>query len=222
MQKPYKKKKAVRPRKKRYTKRRSKTTLVNKSLQPFPDRYIAKLKYIDTFSLSTVNVPYRFNLNSIFDPNNTGIGHQPYGRDTLAQLYNRYRVFACKVRIRGQPLDGSNQYIVSIPSNDIITVSSFTDAREKPMAKYVVQTQGGDSRSILHKINIPRLMGRTSAQYKADDRYQADMGSDPAENASLSIYSYNCGSLSTSCTTLCTIELTYYVECFDRNTLSQS
>lgn len=57
---------------------------------------ICRLKYAETFSPAiTAGVPYWyfFNLNSPFDPNRTGVGHQPYGFDTLATIYNRYRVY---------------------------------------------------------------------------------------------------------------------------------
>jgi len=65
---------------------------VNKALQPIPQRYIATMKYSQTFLLSDVSPGWTFNLNSIFDPDRTGTGHQPYGHDTFQTLYNRYRV----------------------------------------------------------------------------------------------------------------------------------
>ena len=75
------------PRKKRPT------VNVNRSLQPFAQRYIAKMKYSEQLKVTGPAggglAAYRFNLNSIFDPNRTGFGHQPYGHDQLAGLYNR-------------------------------------------------------------------------------------------------------------------------------------
>jgi len=77
------------------------TTTVNKSLQPFPSRYICKMKYCE--AINNVGGPtgagygnYQFLANSVWDPNATGIGHQPYGMDTMTSLYNRYRVISCK------------------------------------------------------------------------------------------------------------------------------
>jgi len=56
--------------------------MVNKSLQPIPNRYICKMKYA-THVNTTATGAYVFRINSLFDPDNTGIGHQPYGYDNL-------------------------------------------------------------------------------------------------------------------------------------------
>ena len=42
---------------------------------------------------------YKFRANSIYDPDQTGGGHQPYGRDTLATLYNHYVVDSAVITI---------------------------------------------------------------------------------------------------------------------------
>lgn len=86
----------------KYRKRAANRKLVvNSALQPIPQRYITKMKYSEQVSTDAAG-RYMFNLNSIFDPNRTGTltGHQPYGFDTLATLYNRYRVISCGYRIQ--------------------------------------------------------------------------------------------------------------------------
>lgn len=203
--------------------RRGRTINVNRALQPFAQRYIARLKYSDNVLLSTANTPWVFSLNSIFKPNVSGTGHQPFGHDTLNVLYNRYRVYAVKWNIRAIPTDGSNQYIVAIPTNESFTVANFDDAREKPRAKYMLQSLNDNSVVMKGSISLPSLTGRTKAQYMSDDRYQAQFGFDPAESMTLRIYSYNAG-LPTTATvgTRITIEMVYYVECFDPNMLAQS
>lgn len=61
----------------------------------FPDKLMTHLRYHDTVILSSVAgapVGYLFRLNSTFDPDYTGVGHQPLYRDTFASLYNHYVV----------------------------------------------------------------------------------------------------------------------------------
>lgn len=68
-----------------------------------PDYHTAKLTYFDrrfitwtTTGLGTTVL----RLNSIFDPDLSGVGHQPYGRDHFAGIYKYYRVLSCDVELR--------------------------------------------------------------------------------------------------------------------------
>jgi len=71
------------------------------STMPIAPRALVQMKYTDT-TLPYLPVPATaptflfFNLNSIYKPNRTYAGHQPYGHDTFAQLYNRYRIYKVK------------------------------------------------------------------------------------------------------------------------------
>lgn len=62
---------------------------------PFPTSQIIKLRYCETIELdastAATNI-YYFRANSIYDPNFSGTGHQPYAHDTLATVYNHYQV----------------------------------------------------------------------------------------------------------------------------------
>jgi len=71
--------------------------------QPFPIRMVAKMRYCETVSIASSLVPVtsvNFACNSIYDPNLSGTGHQPYGHDTYASIYNQYTVLASKITFR--------------------------------------------------------------------------------------------------------------------------
>jgi len=199
------------------------TTTVNKSLQPFPSRYICKMKYVE--SLNGVGGPsgsgygnYQFLANSIWDPNATGIGHQPYGMDTLTALYNRYRVISCKYVINGTVTNGTtevNSIIGVLPANEGATVTGgINELQENPRSKFVTQYVGNE-KTLKGNVYIPALVGRTKSQYMADDRYQAQTNQSPAENAVMNIYfGFMDGTLATATADL-NITLEYTVEFFD-------
>jgi len=65
-------------------------------------------------------VSYYFKINSTFDPNGTGTGHQPYARDELATLYQRYAVLGCNVSVVFENLSNEH-YLVAL------RVGAFTD-----------------------------------------------------------------------------------------------
>jgi len=203
-----------------------KTVNVNRALQPIPQRYICKMKYADTFSLTTSGInamgTFRFNLNSIFDPNRSGGGHQPYGHDTFATLYNRYRVVKANYNII---CTSSNQYAVQVaalPGNEEIAPANTTEARENPRCRYVVQGNGSPLKVLRGSVHIPSLVGRTKFQYMADDRYQAQFGASPNELAVLNVFGGLIGDSMVTDTIVCNIEITYTVECFDVKHLAQS
>jgi len=207
------------PRRKQRAARRP-TKLVNRAVNPIPERYICKMKYSDTFQVTAAGGSlYRFNLNSIFDPNRTGVGHQPYGRDQLATLYNRYRVFKCAYAITF--FNSTNTLrLAAIPSNIEMGLANVSEAVENPLAKWGTQTPGGTVKVVSGTVYLPSLVGRSKGQYLADDRYQAQMAESPVEAAILNIIAQTV--TDAAVTIDCTISLTYHVECFDRNSLSQS
>lgn len=66
-----------------------------------PNIFKTSLHYRETILLSsTALLPTAFNnfsMNSLFDPNRTGTGHQPYGFDQMTTFYNRYYVTGAKM-----------------------------------------------------------------------------------------------------------------------------
>lgn len=196
-----------------------KTVNVNSALQPIPQRYICKMKYAEDVTTDGLTGMYRFRLNSVFDPNLTGVGHQPYAFDQLATLYNRYRVISCGWRITS-PSSTANRQVGAIPSNEAVSFATFAELKENPRAKYVTQMLGGDAQLIRGKVYIPSLVGRTKQQYMADDRYQAEVTSNPAEAAVLNILAANQTGIPVASDV--NIILEYTVEFFDVKPLTQS
>ena len=162
--------------KKRPMRKNNPRVIVNRALHPIPQRFITKMKYSEQIT-TDANGQYKFNLNSIYDPNSTGIGHQPYGFDTLATLYNRYRVISCGWRIQVNWTSNNTAQPVlvgAVPANESLTFLSLAELRENPRAKYISQNYGAPTVALSGKTYIPSLVGRNKAQYMADDRYQVE------------------------------------------------
>jgi hypothetical protein len=66
----------------------------------YNNHFTVKLTYADTFNYSITpsggGARQIFRANSIFDPDYTGVGHQPLFRDMWASQYNFYTVLACE------------------------------------------------------------------------------------------------------------------------------
>lgn len=202
--------------------RKPKRVLVNRALQPIPQRYIAKLKYSDVVTTSSGLGDFALNLNSLFDPNRTGIGHQPYGFDQLAILYNRYRVISCGYRVN---LTASSSTIpimlTAMPANQVVVAGTASEIRENPRSKYITQNPGAYAPVLSGKSYIPSVVGRTRAQYMADDRYQAEVTGSPQELAILNLQTFTSNDQPIA-SQLVQVLMEFTVEFFDVKSLGQS
>lgn len=116
---------------------------------PFPTRMVAKLRYCETISmLSSLTPLTNINIacNSIYDPNLTGTGHQPYGHDTYATIYNQYTVLKSKITFRVGSYS-SNPYITwGGGIEDTVGTTATVDTwGERPTYKKRIMTQMGST-----------------------------------------------------------------------------
>lgn len=199
-------------RRKRFARKRP-TTLVNRALHPIPARFITKHKYCEAIN-TDAGGGYIMNLNSLYDPNRTGTGHQPYGFDNLALLYNRYRVISCRW-VLTSPNTAQVRQLGSVPSNDSgMTFPIFSTLKEQSRAQFVTHVPGAPAPLIKGSCYLPALMGRTKAQYMADDQYASVVTGSPAELALLYIQTATASDAYDPTATV-QVTLEYTVEWFD-------
>lgn len=220
----------------KWTKRKNVLSTIGKTLAPIPQRFITKMKYSEVVTSAAGSGSYgltKWNLNNLNQPNRdtnvgTGTSHQPYGFDSLFTLYNRFRVISCSYVVMAQAQDGTTLQVAVFPANEVVSPGSISQLRENPRTRYTLQGSGAAIRPIKGKVYMPSLMGRTSPQYMADDRFQAQalnstgalagpaelailhcIAGTPAEIAGVPAINFN-------------ITLEYTVEFFDVKPLAQS
>lgn len=200
--------------------KRNRMTNVVRGLKPFASRYITKMKYSGAYTLNVGNnYSQIMNLNSVFDPDRTNVGHQPYGFDQLATIYQKYRVISCSYVINAYS-GGSPIRFACLPCNEIPPINNLSEICENPRALFKLQYPQGSISTIKGRSYIPSLVGRTKAQYMADDRYQATISGNPAELALLFITGQTMSDASTDINL--TVTLNYTVEWFDAHPIDQS
>lgn len=147
---------------------------------PIPNRAIVTLKYSQLNNSNGAAVDYMFNLNSLFDPDRTGVGHQPLGFDQYSAFYNRYKVFKCKVTVQAT-CTGSLNCIGIVGDNVGSTYAGLTNFREQPGSMLKVLNSGGPTVFLQKTFKLWDLTGKTWKEYMADDTYGAVMSASPAE-----------------------------------------
>lgn len=197
----------------------------SKLLSTFPTRLLTRNKYTEIVDISSVVGGcgnYQFRLNSTFDPNLTGAGHQPSGRDILVLIYNRYRVHRADWAIEFSPATGISQEFCVGPQNHSNTYATITDAGEQPrsvlksgnLTSNLVRFRGG---VMLHTVN-----GQTQAQYAANEDCAAIVSASPTEVINLSLTGQNF--IAAANFTACSAKVTiwYTTEWYDPVSVPQS
>jgi hypothetical protein len=195
---------------------------------PCPEQMRLPMRYTQDIDLSgAVIVDQVFNLNSIFDPDRTGAGHQPYGYDAWNNFYNRYRVDSVQFDVH--VVNSSSAQVadmVVIASNDAVALTTqtlFDSAIEAPNSyRTLLSTSGGNNIWKFSRLfHLNRITGVTEGKYSDDDIYAAQLGASPSEVIVIHICAKDfafAGTLAVKAR--CT--LTYYVTLFDKFQLGQS
>lgn len=213
--------KRARSRKVYKAKRRSKTTTVVRGRGPVAPRTIVKLKYCDYFYTNGTTLDHVFNLNSIYDPNHTGTGHQPLGHDTYQVLYGRYRVFGCKVIVQANT--GSGLYKITYRGANTLTADTVAEAACEAPGAFTKTLMAGVPHTFQRYFSCRNIVGVTKAAYMAGDNYQAAFGASPSETIGLHVVASALdGSAAGATSVAFNITLVYHVEMFDPKDLAQS
>lgn len=215
-------------RKSKYTKGGSGRVLALKTLT-VPDKLIVKLPYstMITFGDALGAQTQIFNLNSIYDPDRSGVGHQPLGYDQWAAFYNRYRVIGVKVTVQAANYNQQCGATVAIIGNNSAGLVLGSDAiqEQQHMRRMILSNaQGGKNSGTLTKyFSLSRITGVSDMTYRSSDQYAAQFGASPAEVICGHVYWENLLALGGQASSgVSRINVVYYVELFDRNTLALS
>lgn len=162
---------------------------------------------------AAVSHTYQFRLNSLYDPNLTGSGHQCMYYDQLANIYNRYRVTGVKYRITFTNVNTPCRVGVVPTNNDI--PSDMDDLTVMPYNRHSIinaMTSGGKSSATLSGyVSLKKLLGESLA----DDRDQAITNASPVNVVPLNIMTEALDKSTTITTLNYIVELTYYATFFD-------
>lgn len=193
-----------------------------------PDKLVCQMDYSDINNQNaggTVANDHLHNLNSVFDPDRTGVGHQPLGYDQMSAFYGKYRVLSVTARVtfmNGQATYGAFGGLVA--SNNTTAFTHGCDIAEQPFRSKLalLNRQGGiDVDVVSLHVNLWELLGRSKAQYQSDDVTGSAIGTSPTELLVLHTVTQSTDVTTAIAFTRLT-ELRYEVEWYDRVQLPQS
>ena len=154
---------------------------------PFAEKRQATYKYVDFFdiTLAAGKGSFLFSANGMFDPNITGIGHQPMYFDQSMAIYDHYTVVSSKFKLTPVGSTGATAPIhVTVLTDDDanLNASNTTTALERPGAKSAYFAQ---------LVTVARPMSLTwkaKNVFTGDPLSKAELSGDASNNPSEQTY----------------------------------
>lgn len=146
-----------------------------------------KMRYCQQVSITSTSGSmgtYVFRANSIFDPDYTGVGHQPLGHDEWAVLYNNYKVKSARININLGNNHDSVIPMMAITRTDDVTgaTGNMDSVCEQPNTKWVALSNG-DAGPSVKTLSMGYVSSKQYPQLGKDDSLRPAFGANPAEGA---------------------------------------
>lgn len=160
----------------------------------FPKKLTVTHKYVENISAGFTSTAgslatYSFRLNSLFDPNETGTGHQPMYFDQVSALYNHYHVIGAKAVIKITPettTTNTSRCAVYTDDNGTVTPTSLDTIAEQTLGKGIKYFLAGNNnyQTFVCKWSARKTFGKGVL---ANNDLGALAGANPAELSHLVI-----------------------------------
>lgn len=157
-----------------------------------PQSVCVTLPYSEIVQITTIAGAanqYVWNGNNIFDPNNSGTGHQPFGYDQWCNFYERYSVYGSSINVefistsQTSPPDGYTCSTVLVPMADLTSGFTPEQASELPHAKHKivnVYNVDGKKNALRGYCSTAKVMGVSNQTVDSDDAFSAATNTSPA------------------------------------------
>jgi len=189
---------------------------------PFPTSVVVRMRYSDTCEFDpSASVPddFLYRCNSIFDPSQSGTGHQPYGHDQYQSLYNHYKVLKSRITvtfISTSVTTNTGAAFVGVAVKDDTTVEQSPDTMREAKGSRNAVLLPGMSKTISMgyngKIHFPQIFQAISANF----------GSNPSEEAYFQLFTTPISTTIDPSFIVAKVSIDYTVKCWELKDLGQS
>lgn len=222
----YRKKRTYVRRLKRKTRRTAFT--INNNIGIASTRYV-KLTYNTTINLqngAAAHAAHFFKCNSIFDPDDTGLGHQPLGHDEWANLYKKYLVTSCTMKAHffregtGNEPVACGFFLDKNASFDSYLDTKLEQVRNSPSCVKTLLTNSREKVTLWRKYSPHTFFDKIDAT--DDHQMSGAMGGNPTLPAYAGVWTQTYDGTAAVSQVKCTVTLYYTVKLMDPIMLTQS
>jgi len=181
----------------------------------FPNSIITKMRYGAYITLTNTSGGRGLNVysaNSIFDPDTTGIGHQPMWRDNYANIYQNYVVLGSKITVTFCAVTENVNQLFGIVADDDSSISNTGEALLE--MNNSVSSCGGPTLSGCEPVTLTSTfcpLRDFGVEVKDDGASATASGSSPAQQQYWGVWAASMDSSSTSTTNI-KVEIEYTVK----------
>lgn len=191
----------------------------------FPDRYMGRMTYGGSVPLAVAASSYANNvyrLNSVFDPDFSGVGWASASYTQAAALYNQYRVTRAEVFVTGAIIAAAGAAAVEaiiVASADSSLGADYQRALAQRHAYNKTLVNGGPPLERKFIIPVGTLYGVPPNIVEADDKFASQVATNPNNGVYLHVGSYNPNGAAV--TVLFTVRIIYHVTFFSPLLMTQ-
>lgn len=201
----------------RVTNRRKKSSI------PYgmPKTNIVKLKYVDNISINPAAVgltSHYFSANGMYDPDITGIGHQPLFFDQFMASYDHYRVIGSSIKVTQTPVAGTGSdtpclWGVIVDDNTFITYADAASLIESNQSggKFSMGSRGlsginseGKNPTITQNVSVKKYFGGDLTSV-----HEGDKTANPADQVYYGIWAGSADNITDPTTIYLMVEISY-------------
>ena len=186
----------------------------------FPYQKFATLKYCEAYV--TVDAPigsssaFIMRANDIYDPNFTGVGHQPTGFDQYMAMYNKFVVYDSKIKVVAYATDSEVlDTVVGVAIMDNTTTQSTSENYlEQALTDWRVVPAGNGANpvTVSTAFNASAFSGTS---IRTNDLLHGTASAPPGKNWYYHIFCGATGSAENPVAMKFSIEIEYYVKFFE-------
>lgn len=161
---------------------------------------------------------YVLSLNGLYDPDVSGVGHQPMAFDEMNGIYNDYVVYGAKFEVYMLSTDSGGLTIVGTtvyPGSGTTTVKERYIENPNTMFKMLSNQTDGNSTAFFSKyVDIAQIYGRTRSQLITEDYFKGNGSANPTDLICLILWAagYNGGN---TAPVGCQVRITYFTHWFN-------
>lgn len=192
-----------------------------------PDAIVVKLKYATSYRITSALFEKTFRGNGLYDPDQSGVGHQPLGFDQWMAFYAKYRCYASRIKVTilnnndNSTSPNNNVTCVVLPtiSSSAITSDEQGDELMDSKTDDAGKSTGPAEDKLENYMSTSKILGIPDVRY--DLSLSGTAAADPVYTWFWKVITNSTEAL-TAQNTFVNVQIDYTVEFFQKNILAQS